>query len=94
MKQPCFIMPLLIPRPMSPGNGIEVYLHPLIEELNKLWSNDVNMYDSHNGTSSYMHVALLRTISDFLTYEMLSGWNIKGLMACPHRQDEVSSYQR
>ena len=33
MKSPFFIMSLLIPGPKSPGNEIDVYLQPLIDEL-------------------------------------------------------------
>ncbi|KAK3222454.1 hypothetical protein Dsin_009479 [Dipteronia sinensis] len=33
MKQPKFIMSLLIPGPSAPGNDIDVYLEPLIDEL-------------------------------------------------------------
>ena len=32
MKQPFFMLSLLIPSPNAPGNGIDVYLQPLIGE--------------------------------------------------------------
>jgi len=36
MKQTSFILSLIIPCPSSPGMGIDVYLQPLIEELQEL----------------------------------------------------------
>jgi hypothetical protein len=36
MKQTSFILSLIIPGPSSPGMGIDVYLQPLIEELQEL----------------------------------------------------------
>ncbi|CAN6544560.1 unnamed protein product [Malus baccata var. baccata] len=37
MKQPNLLLSLLIPRPRSPGKKIDVYMCPLIDELNELW---------------------------------------------------------
>ncbi|XP_059650232.1 uncharacterized protein LOC132295992 [Cornus florida] len=37
MKDPYFIMSLLIPGPKSLGNEIDVYLQPLIDDLKELW---------------------------------------------------------
>ncbi|XXG82948.1 hypothetical protein AAC387_Pa10g0825 [Persea americana] len=36
MKEPFFMMSLLIPRPRQPGNDIDVYLRPMIDELKEL----------------------------------------------------------
>ena len=36
MKQTFFILSLLIPSPTAPGNDIDIYLQPLIDELNEL----------------------------------------------------------
>ena len=37
MKQTLFLLSLLILSPTAPGNDIDIYLQPLIDELNKLW---------------------------------------------------------
>ncbi|XXG47865.1 hypothetical protein AAC387_Pa02g2433 [Persea americana] len=42
MKEPFFMMSLLIPNPHQPSNDIDVYLRPLIDELNELWENVVS----------------------------------------------------
>jgi hypothetical protein len=46
MKQTPFILLLIIPGPSSPGMGIDVYLQPLIEELQELWSVRVRTFDA------------------------------------------------
>ena len=45
LKQPFWIMSMIIPGPTSLGNNIDVYLQPLIDELNQLWENGVETYD-------------------------------------------------
>ena len=40
------MMSLLIPGPTAPGNDIDVYLQPLIEELKELWEKGVVTYDA------------------------------------------------
>ena len=36
---------MVIPGPSSPGRNIDVYLHPLIDELTQLWSSGALTYD-------------------------------------------------
>ena len=40
MKQQFFMLSLLIPGPTAPRNDIDVYLQPLIYELQELWEHD------------------------------------------------------
>ncbi|GKB84680.1 uncharacterized protein Tco_0956952 [Tanacetum coccineum] len=39
MKKPYLMLSLLIPGPSAPGNNIDVYLEPLVEELKELWDD-------------------------------------------------------
>ena len=42
------MMSVLIPGPKQPGNDIDVYLKPLIEDLLLLWKEEgVRMWDAH-----------------------------------------------
>nr|XP_027096067.1 uncharacterized protein LOC113715963 [Coffea arabica] len=82
MKQPYFMLSLLIPGPYAPGNNIDVYLQPLIAELKELWDIGVTTYDASSKENFQMHAALLWTISDFPGYANLSGWSTKGYLAC------------
>ena len=55
MKPEYCMLSLLIPGPRSPGNDIDVYLQPLIEELKELWELGVETCDySKNADSSFM----------------------------------------
>ena len=89
MKDPYMFMSLLIPQ--YPGINIDVYLQPLIEELNELWKG-VGAYDAHKKEKFTLRAALLWTINDFPAYGMLSGWSVKGYDACPTCMSETSSH--
>nr|XP_009771304.1 PREDICTED: uncharacterized protein LOC104221865 [Nicotiana sylvestris] len=73
MKQEFFILSLLIPGPKAPGNNIDVFLQPLIEELNELWDVGVEMYDASTKEIFQMRAVLMWTINDFQAYGTLSG---------------------
>ncbi|XP_056699485.1 uncharacterized protein [Spinacia oleracea] len=83
MKPEYFMLSLLIPGPDSPGNNIDIYLQPLIEELKELWSVGLETYDKFRNETFQLHACLMWTISDFPGYSMLSGWKTKGKYACP-----------
>ncbi|GJY66186.1 leucine-rich repeat protein [Tanacetum coccineum] len=89
MKDPYMFMSMLIPGPKTPTN-IDVYLQPLIDELNDLWGG-INAYDAHRKENFTLRAALLWTINDFPAYGMLSGWSVKGYNACPICMNETSS---
>ncbi|XP_020249305.1 uncharacterized protein LOC109826696 [Asparagus officinalis] len=91
MDQSYFMMPLLIDGPKSPGNNIDVYLRPLIEELKSLFIDGVDTYDADTGTNFTMRVALMWTINDFPAYGMLSGWSVHGYTACPYCHLQTTS---
>ncbi|XP_043694245.1 uncharacterized protein LOC122644951 [Telopea speciosissima] len=82
MKQTSFMLTLLIPGPNQPGNDIDVYLQPLIDELKLLWDG-VDTYDALKKESFRLRACLLWTINDFPAYANLSGWSTKGALACP-----------
>ena len=65
MKQSTMILSMLIPGPQSPGDAIDVYLQPLIKELNELWDVGVETYDASKRENLQLHAALLSTINDF-----------------------------
>ncbi|XP_068317098.1 uncharacterized protein [Pyrus communis] len=79
--------------PRSPGKEIDVYMRPLIDELNELWEVGIPTYDAFSNQSFTMKAAVLWTISDFPAYGMLSGWSTHGYKACPHcMHDKESIY--
>ncbi|XP_012850059.1 PREDICTED: uncharacterized protein LOC105969828 [Erythranthe guttata] len=69
--------------PKQPGNDIDVYLQPLIEDLQTLWHNGVEASDAFSKTIFNLRAILLWTINDFPAYGNLAGCCTKGKMACP-----------
>jgi len=47
MKQSFFMLSLLIPGPYGPGNNIDVYLQPLVKELQELWFDGIETFDAY-----------------------------------------------
>ncbi|XP_052171518.1 uncharacterized protein LOC127787497 [Diospyros lotus] len=83
MKPSNFLLSMLIPGLDGPGDAIDTYLQPLIDELNELWELGVETFDVSTRQNFTMHVALMWTINDFPAYGILSGWSTKGKLACP-----------
>ncbi|XP_075109941.1 uncharacterized protein LOC107801371 isoform X1 [Nicotiana tabacum] len=83
MKQPNLTLSMIIPGPRTAGNNIDVYLQPLIKELNELWYEGVETYDSSKNEMFKMRAALMWTVSDFPGLDILSGWNTHTGLACP-----------
>ena len=77
------MMPLLISGPKQPGNDIDVFLAPLIEELERLWKDGIRVYDAHKKEWCVVRAMILCTINDFPAYGNLSGCRTKGYKACP-----------
>ncbi|KAG8493359.1 hypothetical protein CXB51_010946 [Gossypium anomalum] len=82
MKQSSFILSMIIPGEKGPGNDIDIYLQPLIEELKQLWSG-VETYDVLRNENFNLRAALLWTINNLPAYANLSGWSTKGRYSCP-----------
>jgi len=48
MSSTNFLLSLIIPGPKGPGDDIDVFLQPLIDELKLLWEVGVRTYDAHS----------------------------------------------
>ncbi|XP_013723380.2 uncharacterized protein LOC106427185 [Brassica napus] len=83
MKKENIMLTLLIPGPQQPGNSIDVYLEPVIEDLNQLWRKGESAYDVLSNSVFTLKAMLLWTISDFPAYGNLAGCKVKGKMGCP-----------
>ncbi|CAM8918521.1 unnamed protein product [Rhodiola kirilowii] len=91
MKKDFNILAMLISGPKSPGKCLNVFMQPLIDELNMLWNTGAVTFDRHIRSSFNMKVAVMWTISDFLGLGMLGGLKSKGYKACPLCLDEIYS---
>ncbi|XP_056697876.1 uncharacterized protein [Spinacia oleracea] len=83
MKRRYMMLSLLISGPRQPGNDIDVYLAPLIDDLKMLWETGVEVFDAHRNEKFNLKAMLFCTIQDFPAYGNLSGFTVYGEAACP-----------
>jgi len=83
----------MISGPRQPGNDIDVYLNPLIEDLTKLWDEWVLVFDGFRNETFNLRAMLFYTINDFPAYGNLSGYSVKGHRACPICEEDTSYIQ-
>ena len=93
MTRPFMFLTLLIPGKDGPGQNIDVYLRPLIDDLKLLWSEGVETWDVSLRRNFYMRACLLWTINDFPAYGILSGWSTHGRLACPYCMENTKAFR-
>jgi hypothetical protein len=65
MKRKFIMMPVLIPSPKQPGNDIDVYLKPLVDNLLLLWKEmRVCVWDAHTEEHFNLRALLFITTND------------------------------
>ena len=77
------MLSMMISSPRQPGNDIDVYLSPLVEDLRKSWDEAVFVFDAFHKETFEMRPMLFCTINDFPAYGNLSVYSVKGHHACP-----------
>ncbi|XP_052137571.1 uncharacterized protein LOC127756216, partial [Oryza glaberrima] len=78
--------------PKQPGNDIDVYLRPLVEDLKQLWKKEgVPVWDEDKQEEFYLRALLFVTINDWPALSNLSGQSNKGYKAYTHCMDETES---
>ena len=72
------MMPVLIHGPKQPGNDIDVYLRPLVDEL-LLWKEEgVRVWDEYKQENFDLRALFFVTINDWPALSNLSGQSNKG----------------
>ncbi|KAJ8770996.1 hypothetical protein K2173_023321 [Erythroxylum novogranatense] len=92
MKEAYMSLTVIVPRPTNPKQKIDVFLQPLIAELQQLWDYGVQTYDVSKQQNFVLRAALMWTISDFPAFAMLSGWTTAGKLACPYCDDDSDAF--
>ncbi|KAF5799082.1 hypothetical protein HanRHA438_Chr07g0310641 [Helianthus annuus] len=92
MKDSFVEVSLIIPGGKSPGQNIDMFLRPLIDELKELYGEGIEVYDAYRKENFIMRVILLWTVSDFPAYAMLSGWSTHGRLACPYCMGDTNAF--
>ncbi|XP_058733075.1 uncharacterized protein LOC131604664 [Vicia villosa] len=90
MKRKFMMLTMLISGPKQPGNDIDIYLVPLIEDLILMWETGVEVYDGFKKELFTLRAMLFGTINDFPAYGNLSGYSVKGKCACPICEDNTN----
>nr|AAX96443.1 transposon protein, putative, CACTA, En/Spm sub-class [Oryza sativa Japonica Group]ABA92562.1 transposon protein, putative, CACTA, En/Spm sub-class [Oryza sativa Japonica Group] len=92
MKRKYIMMPIIIQGPKQPGNDIDVYLRPLVEDLKQLWKKEgVPVWDEDKQEEFNLRALLFVTINDWPALSNLSGQSNKGYKACTHCMDITES---
>ena len=90
MKRKFMMLTILVSGPHEPGNNIDIYLQPMIDDLKKLWEEgEPNVYDAYSKSYFTLKTILLWTINDFPAYGNLSGCVNKGYLGCPVCGDDT-----
>ena len=76
------MLSLLISSPKQPGNDIDVYLEPLVDELKVTWDEGVRIYDAHSRSFFNIKAILMWVIHEFPAYGNMAGCTTKGFFAC------------
>src|SRR3954469_3833529 len=77
MKRKYIMLSMMISGPKQPGNDIDVYLSPLIEDLRMLWEEGVDVFDGYSNENFKMRAMLFCIINDFPAYGNLCGYCVK-----------------
>ncbi|KAK2383561.1 hypothetical protein QL285_070997 [Trifolium repens] len=92
MTKPYMFLTCLVPGPSNPKAKIDVYLQPLIDDLQRLWKDGILTYDISSKENFVMRAYLMWTINDFPAYGMLSGWMTQGKLACPYCMKDTKAF--
>jgi len=92
-KRKYMMLSMMISGPKQPGNDIDVYISPLIEDLKLMWDQGVEVFDGFANETLKFHAMLFCTINDFLAYGNLSGYSVKLHKACPICEEDTTSQQ-
>ncbi|KAJ8755630.1 hypothetical protein K2173_022225 [Erythroxylum novogranatense] len=92
LKEAYMFLTVIVPGPTNPKQKIDVFLQPLISELQQLWDYDVQTYDVSQKQNFVLRAALMWTISDFSAFAMLSRWSTTGKLACPYCRNDSDAF--
>jgi len=93
MTKPYMFLTCLIPSLTNTTKKIDVYLQPLIDNLQLLWNEGVFTYDISTKENFVMRACLMWTINDFSAYEMLFGWRTKDKLARLYCIQDTKAFQ-
>ena len=93
MKRKYMMLSMMISDLKQPGNDINIYLSPLIEDLNLMWDQGVEVFDGVANETFKLHSMLFCIINDFRAYGNLSGYIVTVNKARPICEEDTASQQ-
>ena len=92
-KESNYMMALLIPGPKSPGKDFDLFMEPLVEELQQLWRGVLtrDLYISPSA-DFFLRVVIIRCIHDYRALGTMSGRTTDGYNACVRCDRNLLSY--
>jgi len=72
----------------------EAKVHDVIydEDFKKLWDKGISIFDGFRNETFDLRAMLFCTINDFLVYENLSGYSVKGIVHAPFVKKTQATY--
>jgi hypothetical protein len=80
-KRKYLLLSVLIQGPKHPGIDIDVFLEPLMQEMETLWKEGIDIYDGFSRQPFNLSAIIFITIYDYQALFVLSG-QIKGRTGC------------
>jgi hypothetical protein len=78
------MLTILVSEPKQPGDRIDVYMRPLVDDLKILWKPDVpEVWDEYRREEFTVHAILFTTINDNTAHRNLSSQSKRKGAACP-----------
>ena len=90
-KRKYIMLAMLIQGPRQPGNDIDVFLEPIIDDFERLWNEGTRTWDAYAQENFNLHAMLFCTINDYPALGNLSGQTVKGKWACSECMEETRS---
>jgi len=72
-KRKYLLLSILIQGHKHPGIDIDVFLEPLIQEMETLWKEGIDMFDGFTGQTFNLRAIIFTTIHDYQALFVLSG---------------------
>jgi hypothetical protein len=89
-KQKYLLLTILISGPKQAGIDIDVFLEPLMEEMQKIWEHGVNVWDEYSKQHFNIKAIIFCTINDNPACLALTG-QVKGKTAHVICVDQIES---
>ena len=89
-KRKYLLLSVLIQGPKHPGIDIDVFLEPLMQEIETLWKEGIDIFDGFARQPFNLRAIIFVTIHDYQALFVLSG-QIKGRTGCTVCVDDIVS---